>query len=65
VGGGSGTVGLTNTILEVEGISKVEATYQKFLILARGLLFFKFLILACLRFPQSALKCPKPENSKH
>jgi hypothetical protein len=25
--GGSGTVGLTNTDLEVEGISKVEATY--------------------------------------
>jgi len=26
-GGGSGTVGLTNTIFEVEGISEVEATY--------------------------------------
>jgi len=25
-GGGSGTVGLTNTIFEVEGISEVEAT---------------------------------------
>jgi hypothetical protein len=28
VGGGSGTVGLTNTVFEVEGISEVEATYQ-------------------------------------
>jgi hypothetical protein len=27
VGGRSGTVGLTNTILEVEGISEVGATY--------------------------------------
>jgi hypothetical protein len=26
-GGGSGNVGLTNTVLEVEGISEVEATY--------------------------------------
>jgi hypothetical protein len=26
-GGGSGTVGLTKTVLEVEGISEVEATY--------------------------------------
>jgi hypothetical protein len=27
VGGGSGTVGLTKTILEVEGMSEEEATY--------------------------------------
>jgi hypothetical protein len=27
VGGGSGTVGLTKTVFEVEGISEVEATY--------------------------------------
>jgi hypothetical protein len=26
-GEGSGTVGLTNTVFEVEGISEVEATY--------------------------------------
>jgi hypothetical protein len=26
-GGGSGTVGLTNTVYEVKGISEVEATY--------------------------------------
>jgi hypothetical protein len=27
-GGGSETVGLTNTVFEVEGISEVEATYS-------------------------------------
>jgi hypothetical protein len=36
--GGSGTVGLTNTVLEVEGISEEEATYLS-PILSVGLLW--------------------------
>jgi hypothetical protein len=37
VGGGSGTVGLTKTVLEVEGMSKGGATYST-LVLSVGLL---------------------------
>jgi len=31
--GGSGTMGLTNIVLEVEGISEVEATYPSLVLL--------------------------------
>jgi hypothetical protein len=37
VGGGSGTVGLTKTVLEVEGMSEGGATYSS-LVLSVGLL---------------------------
>jgi hypothetical protein len=37
-GGGSGTVGLTNTVFEVEGISEVQATYPSPVLLGGALL---------------------------